>query len=300
MIDLHVHTIASDGLFSVPQLVEKAKNIRLKAMAITDHDTIKGIIENIKLFENPDEILLIPGIELSVDYKDIKEGIHILGYFVPYEDEKFNFFLEEMESSRQERNVKIINKLNEVGIKISLEEVQEVAQKEIVGRPHIAQCLINKKYVSTFDEAFDKYLGKNGIAFLPRRRISAKKGIELLRKFNCIVVLAHPYYIFESENVSKIEPIIREFLDYGLQGIEVFYPMMSKEFMENLLNLAQKYKLLYTGGSDYHGYKDLNIELGYGDGNLNVPDEILDNLINHAPSWWLEKLKNSYKMNVPK
>ncbi len=277
IIDLHTHSYASDGSMSSVELVRYAKKIGLSAIALTDHDTVDGIKEAL---EEGARIGLevIPGIEMSVNYK---QEMHILGYFVNIDHyTKIEKELGLVKQGRENRNKKIINRLNELNIDIKEDEINAMAGRDIVGRPHIARVLVSKGHVKSIEEAFDKYLSKEGLAYFKRFELQPVDGIKAIRNAGGVPVLAHP--IFLSRNYNVMDKILRELKEYGLAGVEAIYSENSKEDTGNLLRLAIKHGLLVTGGSDFHGTFKSGIELGTGRGNLKVPYELLDKLKSYA------------------
>lgn len=276
IIDLHTHSTASDGSMSPIELVRYAKEKGLAAIALTDHDTIGGIQDALA---EGDRIGLevIPGIEISTEYKP---ELHILGLFInKYDYSKIINSLKVIKEGRDIRNKKIINRLNELGVEISEEEVSLLAVGEITGRPHIAQVLVLKRYVKTLDDAFDKYLGREGLAYFKRFELAPKEGIELIRNAGGIPIMAHP--VFLRKSYDELDKLLMELKQYGLAGIEAFYSENTKEDTGKFLRLAIKHDLLVTGGSDFHGTYKTGIELGCGRGNLAVPYELLEKLKNY-------------------
>ncbi len=273
IIDLHTHSIASDGSMSPAELVRHAKDMGLAAVALTDHDTVEGIRE--ALYEgNRIGIEVIPGIEISTNYKP---EMHILGYFLDKENySSVQKELEVIRRGREDRNFKIISRLNELGIAITEKEVRAVSSGDTTGRPHFARLLMEKGYVKSMKEAFDKYLGKDGLAYFKRYELEPIDGINLIKKAGGIPVLAHPALL--KMNYNDMDKLLLELKKNGLAGIEAIYSENSKEETGNLLRLAIKHKLLVTGGSDYHGTYKNGIEIGFGRGNLKVPYELLEKL----------------------
>lgn len=248
--DLHTHTLASDGTCTPDENVRLAKEAGMHTVAITDHDTVAGIREAVTAGEKYD-IQVIAGVEISS--VGIGQDIHILGYFVPYENEEFEAELKKLRGSRHERQVLMINKLNELGINITLEKVyQRKAGKEgtdkNIGRPHIAEELMEMGLVSSMEEAFEKYLGKGGLAYICTPRISPQEAIKLIRRFGGVSVLAHPGLYDNNDYVEEL-------IVYGLDGIEVYHPDNSEENRQHYLKLADDYGLVVTGGSDFHGWR---------------------------------------------
>ncbi|KYC52612.1 MAG: DNA polymerase III PolC [Candidatus Methanofastidiosum methylothiophilum] len=244
-VDLHVHTTASDGLLSPKDILAKAKDSGLNTLAIADHDTIDGIEEGIKAAKEKG-IRLIPALEISARHE---KQVHILGYFVDYTDPKFQSFVNKLKNSREERNEKMLKKLENFGFHITMEELKANAQGNI-GRPHIADIMVKKGYVSNFGEAFEKYIGNGKPCYVPKERPDIRKSIEIIKKYKGVPVLAHPKYTF-LEN-EELENFVAYLSDIGLGGLEVFYSKHSKEEESQYLKLAEKYSLVPTAGSDYH------------------------------------------------
>ncbi len=280
MIDLHTHSTASDGTFSPEELIYLAKKEGLKALALTDHDTIDGLELAYKTSQE-ENLPFLCGLEISIKY-DGPGHFHLLGYFLYPKIPEIDTTLNQLKKAREERNKKIIEKLNSLGIKITLEELKNITKGEI-GRPHIAYLLIKKGIVKTFEEAFEKYLKKGALAYAPKALLSAQSAINLILSAKGAPVLAHPFTLklpyLELENYLKI------LKDFGLIGIEVYYTEHSPDFTKFLINCAKKFGFLITGGSDFHGKNKPDIKLGKGFGNLNVPFECYKKLKNY-----LEKL----------
>lgn len=241
--DLHVHTTASDGLLSPDEVVRWASIKRLKAVGITDHDTINGIAPAIVASENY-EVEVVPGIELSTIYE--KEEIHILGYYIDYKAEWFLDTLKKIQNSRYERAERIVGKLQGLGVDITLEQVKDIAEDGAIGRPHIARAMINKGYITNIKDAFRGYIGKGGPAYVDRYKLECAEAVEMIRKLGGVSVLAHPGLIKSKEYIGKL-------LDLGIDGIEAYHSKHDEEIIRYALTVAQSRKLLITGGSDCHG-----------------------------------------------
>ncbi len=243
-IDLHLHTNCSDGVDTPEELVATAVENGFNTIAITDHDTVTGVEPAIRAAEGTG-LEIIPGIELSAIDGD--DDIHILGYFVDYEDPDFldriKFFMEK----RYERAEKIVESLNYLGLDISLDAVLKVAHGAPIGRPHIAAALLSEKLISYYNEAFTRYIGYKGPAYVPKYNISPKEAIELLICYGGIPVLAHPMAVNRDEMIPGL-------IDCGLMGIEAVHPLHTPEKQEHYRNLAREYGLIITGGSDWHGH----------------------------------------------
>lgn len=267
-VDLHTHTTASDGLLTPAELVLLAEKKGLKALAITDHDTVSGLEEAMEEAKGL-KVEIIPGIEISTTYRG--QNIHLLGYFIDHTSPGLAEDLKELKEGRHRRNEQIIKRLNELGISISLEEVlAKRAGEGNVGRPHIAQVLVEKGVVRSIQEAFDHYLGENGKAYVPFPRLSPHEGVKLIVRYGGIPVLAHP-------GIYGQDSLIEELLAEGLVGIEVYHPDHSPQAIAKYETLAEHYQLIITGGSDYHGEGDDGPF--HGDlGSQPVGKEILDRL----------------------
>ncbi|RKD24058.1 phosphatase [Ammoniphilus oxalaticus] len=248
MVDLHTHTTASDGTYSPEQSVKRAKQKGLQALAITDHDTVGGVREAIVAGQKWG-VEIIPGIEIS----SVHEGqdIHVLGYFVDYEDTRFLNRLTELRNVRNKRNQMMIAKFNELGIKIDLEEVQQKSKMPggSIGRPHFAEALIDKGIVATMKEAFDVYLGQTGKAYVNPPRLTPQEAIYLIKDAGGVPVLAHP-------GIYDNEELVEQLLRNGLVGIEVYHPDHRPEQEEYFAALAVKYSVIQTAGSDFHGERN--------------------------------------------
>lgn len=273
MIDLHTHSTASDGTFSPEELVYLAKKEKLQALALTDHDTIDGLKSAYNTAKDLD-LPFLCGIEISIKFEG-PGHLHLLGYFLEPEIPKINDSLLKLKKAREERNKKMIEKLNNLGIKITLEELKEIAQGEI-GRPHMAILLVKKGIVKSFEEAFQKYLKKGAPAYAPKALLLPEEAIKLILEAKGIPVLAHPVTL--KLNLLELKKYIKILKNFGLMGIEVFYPEHTTDFTKFLIECAKELGLLLTGGSDFHGENKPDIKLGKGLNNLNVPFECYKNL----------------------
>lgn len=262
--EFHCHTTASDGKFSPSQVVDMAKNKNVKLLSITDHDTTEGIEEALKRAKEV-SIDFIPGIELSCNHNG--ESIHILGYFKgnDYKDENLVEFLRSLKVNRESRAISIVNNLNKYfNIKINVEDVLKISNG-VVARPHIAQAIVNAGYPYDFQYIFDKFIGNNSPAYVPNKHISIPEGIKLLKKYNCIVVLAHPKLI-------KKTPI-KDILKYDFHGIEAIYYQNFKRETDEFISLARSRNRIITCGSDFHGIsKDDTNHGNIGDMSLSEED----------------------------
>jgi 3',5'-nucleoside bisphosphate phosphatase len=247
-VDLHVHTSVSDGKYTPEEIVKKAANLGLKYLAICDHDTVDGITPALEAAKRYPGLMVIPGVEMST--LAVGSEVHMLGYFIDYNDSDFKKLLSELSDSRIGRAQAMVARLNEMGIKIEWERVKELAGDGTIGRPHIANAMLEKGYVSTFKEAFDKYIAQGGPAYVERSKITPAEAVGIILKAKGLPVLAHPF------TVNEPEKLIKELKEAGLVGMETYYNNYSPEERKTLLKLAKKYSLVAAGGSDYHGIDD--------------------------------------------
>ena len=288
-IDLHSHSTASDGRLTPLQLVERAKNLGLRALALTDHDTVAGLATFHQAGKERG-LETISGVEISAEFA--KGTMHIVGLFVESHSQAFRSFLKQLADGRKVRNPIIINKLNELGMAITMEEVEQEAGMldnapgggaidKSVGRPHIAAVLIKKGYVKTKQEVFDKYLAKGKPAYMTRFSASPEESINQIRSANGLAILAHPPYL-KADDDEDMDRIVADLKAKGLDGIEVYYSTHTPEQTALCARLAQKYGLVSSGGSDFHGEPGRNgasVELGSGiNGRLCIPYEVLEKL----------------------
>ena len=265
--DLHVHSTASDGRYSPAEIIRKAAEVGLTIIAISDHDTVNGIPDALSAAREFPQLRVIPAVEISTD---IPNGeAHVLGYFIDYTNQDFKASLEQMRNSRLERAHKMVEKLRVMGFGIEWRRVREIAGNSTLGRPHIAQALLEKGYIESFKEAFSKYIGHGGPAYVEREKLTPAEAVQLVLKANGLPVLAHPL------TVPDPEPTVKELKAFGMVGIEVYYADYPFEKVSSLLNLANKYNLIPTGGSDYHGIDDIT-ETMIGD--INVPIRFVEEL----------------------
>lgn len=260
--DLHIHTYYSDGLNSPTEVVNLAVNNRLTAIALTDHDSVAGIDEALEIANNHG-LIVIPGIEIST----VNEGqdIHILGYYIDYKNPKLLEKLHDLRSAKINRNLRIINRLNQLGIEITIDEVNSkaMAANVRIGRPHIAQVLVEKKYVKNIREAYIRFLGEQGQAYIVTESISPEAGIDLVKEAGGASVLAHP-------GIYNDDALLFRLIEYGLDGIEVYHPDHNVQTINTLRKIAKAHSLIITGGSDYHGLRDYT-PFHAALGSYNVP-----------------------------
>ena len=271
-VDLHIHTTASDGEYAPREVVRIAHELGLKAIAITDHDSISGLDEALSAGKEYG-LEVIPGVEISVDYKG---EMHILGYYVDLHDYDLAQMLEYMRTSRERRNRKIVEKLSEIGIHIEYDELK-AKHGETVGKPHIAQKIIEKGFAKDVHEAIQNYLIEGKPAYVPREKVSPKDAIFRISASGGVPVLAHPYFL--CPNKEKVHDTIRILAKVGISGLEVFYQGYGPEEILPLSELCDELGLVKTGGTDFHGPKTTP---GINMGSINVPYETVEKLKERA------------------
>jgi predicted metal-dependent phosphoesterase TrpH len=273
-IDLHLHTTASDGVMSPSEIVRYAKLKGLQAIAITDHDTIEGLEEGLSEGERID-FEVIPGIEISAEHPP--GSMHLLGFFVDIHHPFLNERLKYLQKARAERNPKIVEKLNRLGVQITYEEVLKASGGGQVGRPHFAQVLLEKKYIRTYQEAFERFLKKGAPAYVEKFRFKAKEAIQFINEAKGVAVLAHPNTL-HMNGYSELGSLIRRLIEEGLKGIEVYYPEHSVLEVAQYKALAERHGLLMTGGTDYHGIEKNELDIGVGRGDMKLPYSMVEEL----------------------
>jgi predicted metal-dependent phosphoesterase TrpH len=254
--DLHTHSSASDGDLNPSQLVELAASKGLTAISLTDHDTLTGIPMALESGSRH-AVDVITGVEISAEYEP--GMLHILGYFPVFPD-GMEVDLARVQAARRERIPRIVRKLNDLGVMLTEEDIIELAGEAQIGRPHIAKVLLNEGYVSSFDEAFDEYLGKGKKAYVPKEKMTCEKAIGLIRNYRGLPVLAHPYTLHLED--ADLKSFIKELRQWGLVGIEVYYPDHTPDDTTRYLHMAQEFGLLITGGTDFHGADRKTVSLG--------------------------------------
>ena len=270
LIDLHVHSQHSDGT-SPPDLIDLASRSGLSCISITDHDTVSGLQSAVQYSANSD-VRLITGLEISVD----EPRAHILGYGIDHDDPRLCGALERIAESRDNRNPRIVQRLQQLGYGVTMEDVEAQSEGGIIGRVHIARALADRGYFADIDAVFDNLIGRGRPAYVDRERLTAKEGIALIRDAGGVAVLAHPGLL--SEDPAEITQIVSSLMECGLQGIEAMYTEHSRELTRFLIDLATAKNLVWTGGTDFHGENKPEIRLGIGRGDIVVPDEVAERL----------------------
>ena len=280
-IDLHIHSTASDGSLTPAEIIDHAQKLNLAAIAITDHDSIYGSKEALRT-GIPPSVKFLTGVEISAAHPAFFPGsgsFHILGYGIRLDNHALNQTLNKLREARKNRNPKIIKRLNELGFKISLEDVKLTVADGQLGRPHIAYAMIKKGFVESMDEAFDKFLGAGKPAYVDKERIGCEQAIKMIRGARGVPVLAHPA-LLNIDDDWQMDELIRNLIKIGIRGIEVYYPEHSSEQTQLYKELAIKYDLLMTGGTDFHGSITPKIKMGTGKGNLFIPYKLYEQLAN--------------------
>jgi 3',5'-nucleoside bisphosphate phosphatase len=245
-IDLHTHSTASDGVYSPTELLHKAKEIGLRVLALTDHDTTEGLEEAARAARTLD-VDLIPGIEINTDVSGGE--VHVLGYFPEFQRPEFQSVLKVLRDARERRGQRMVELLNEHGVNITWDRVREIAQGS-VGRPHVAKALQEAGYVQTIGEAFDKYIGNGCYAYVPRYKLTPEDAVHLVASANGLPVIAHP---LELPGLEELRNWLPGLCEAGMVGLETYYGLYTPENERELLTLAYEYNLVPTGGSDFHG-----------------------------------------------
>ena len=267
-VDLHIHSTASDGRFSPADIVHKSAKHGLTIIALSDHDTVDGIIPALTAAKAYPQLSIIPCVEISTD---VPHGeIHVLGYFIDYTDQELLATLERMRNSRRQRAQRMTAKLGDLGIHIKWQRVQEIASGSSIGRPHIAQAMLEKGYITSIKQAFTNYIERDGPAYVEREKMTPAEAVGLILKASGLPVMAHPL------TINDYEPMVAELKTAGLVGLEAYYNNYTADEINRLVSLADRYNLIATGGSDYHGLDDSTETMI---GGAEVPMESAERLI---------------------
>ena len=267
VVDLHLHTTASDGRLTPKELINLAARKGLRVVAVTDHDSTEGLGEALEAAKAFPQLTVIPGIELSTDIPG--DEIHVLAYFVRHKDEELLATLRKFRQGRLERGKGMVEKLREMGLDIEWQRVQEIARDGAVGRPHVALALMEKGYVSQTNEAFEKYIGRNGPAYVEREKLTPVEAVETITSWGGVAVLAHPAQLLD------LDANLEDLKAAGLVGMEVYYAQYSEERIQELASTAAKHGLLPCGGSDYHALDNPGERLP---GTMGPPPEVVERL----------------------
>lgn len=242
--DLHIHTNFSDGFYSPKEIVSMAKQRGLEIISITDHDNVSALHEAMKYGEEIG-VEVIAGVEISSDIKD--REIHILGYFIDIDSQELEHYLNFFREERLKRAIRIVKNLNSLGLPLRIEDVLEKSKNSAVGRPHIAQAMLEKKLISSYYEAFNKYIGNGGPAYEKKVHLSPQSAFKIINDAGGLSFIAHPAYMEQS--------LLKELIDQGADGIEVIHSSHSPDQVRFYRGIVNEYFLLESGGSDFHGGK---------------------------------------------
>ena len=270
LIDLHLHTYYSDGTFTPEQVAKAAEEMKLAAISLTDHDTIEGCDRLAKACDERN-IEFIPGTELSVDIEG--NEMHLLGYFLDTQNERLITETTKYQQNRTNRVHGLVDQLNELGIELDADDVFDLAKCKAPGRPHVARALVKHGFCGSVDEAFSRFLRRGGAAWVPKTNVDYREGIELIHQAGGLAVMAHP-------GLNKIDHLIPDLVKAGLDGLECWHTRHPKSTAKRYREMAERYGLIITGGSDCHG-------AGRGHpliGTVRVPYEILEKMKSRLPA----------------
>ena len=251
--DLHLHTTFSDGRLTPTQLVELCADRGIRYAAVTDHDSTEGIGEALEAARRFRDLEIIVGVELSTDVQDSE--IHLLGYFVDHEDDELQGTLSTFRDGREGRARKMVERLDEMGLPVPWERVEELSGGGAIGRPHIAQAMVEAGYIEYPKDAFDRYLGRNGPAYVERARLTPAEAVRMVVSNGAVPVMAHPTFSvprMDDEGVAELRRILVELRGEGLAGMEVYYGVYEPDTVALLKSMADELGLIACGGSDYH------------------------------------------------
>jgi len=269
--DLHLHSTGSDGRLSPEQVVDMAAGKGLDVIALTDHDSVSGIDGAIRQAAKYPHLQVIPGVEINTDLATGE--LHVLGYFINYKDSEFAAALEKIRESRVGRAQKMVRKLNKLGLAVDWQRVQDLARGESICRPHIAQAMLEKGYVSSEREAFDHYIGRDGPAYVEREKVRPADAVRIIKKAGGLPVLAHP------ADIQDLDKLLNELIAAGLVGLETYYGNYDAKTIKRLAGVAERYKLFTTGGTDYHHFGD-GVEVPMG--SVDIPRDSIEKLFKSA------------------
>lgn len=282
-VDLHLHSTASDGTRSPFELIELAAERKISIISITDHDTFDGIPQGMEAADSMG-IIMIPGVELSVDLEEKGLSAHLLGYFPGSDPERLissstplGKAVTFVQEGRERRNPCILEKLGQLGMHVDINSLKLIAGGDVIGRPHIAEALIAGGYVRNFREAFDRFLAKGKPAYVERDRLPVHEAVRLIADAEGLPVMAHPGYIQMEPNELKL--FFGRMKNYGLAGIEAYYPSHSTQFTGLLKEFSSRYELVLTGGTDYHGRKQDAVPLGGKQDGFHITTEMVEDFL---------------------
>lgn len=277
MIDLHCHTTASDGIKTPSGLIDYAIEKNVGILAVTDHDTVSGLEEAVNYAADKD-IVLIPGIEFSIDYQG--GSFHLVGLYIDHNYKPLIDKTVHLQDVRDRRIYRIIEDLERHGIEIPVEEVMLESAGGAIGRPHVARVLLKHGYANNINEVFKKYLVKGKPGYVKKERIKLEEAVSLIKGAGGLSIIAHPVSL-NYRDMTQFENILKGFIDFEVDGIEAYSSMHKTSEISSFLELADRYKLIVSGGSDYHGDKDEKI--GYYLPSKPIPYEIYEKIRMHQP-----------------
>ena len=269
-VDLHIHTTASDGLLTPRQLIDQIATTSLRIIAVTDHDSTDGLHETIRASDSHSQLTVIPGIELGTATNDSE--LHLLGYFIDAGNVELQAKLEQFRKERVDVARAMVDRLEEIKRPVSWERVVEMAGGS-VGRPHIARAMVEAGHVKTVAEAFDRFIGETGIARVSRPKLHPVEALEMIHRAGGAGVIAHP------RTVNKLDSLVKQLVDAGLVGIEVYAEKYTSDRRDSYLDIATRYALVPCGGSDYHA---LGAENETIPGTNGPPPDTASNLLKRA------------------
>ena len=273
-VDLHIHSTASDGSLSPSGIIEIAEAMGLRAIAIADHDTLEGSAEAMR-YRDLTDVEILPAIEISAQFDP--GAMHVLGYLIRLNEPSLRQTVKIVQEARVKRNHQIIERLQTLGVEITYEEIVEISGGGQVGRPHIAQVLLNKGVVHNIDEAFIKFLRKGCSAYVERYRLQPLEAIQAILRAGGVPVLAHPFTL-NAKTEGDLDRIVSELKESGLKGVEAYYPGPGPARTALYERLADRHGLLVTGGTDFHGTLKPGIQIGIGSGDLRIPYRLVEEL----------------------
>lgn len=268
-----MHSLFSDGSDTPEQLIDLAVANGVAAVALTDHDTIKGVARFTQAAEQAG-IEAIPGVEISTSAA--AADMHMLGYFMNSSDRMLAQQLDWIRSARQARNEEILHNLHKLGLPLTWPEIRSFAGDDVIGRPHFARAMVERGYCKNTREAFSLYLARGRPGYARRRTLVAEEAIEIIRGAGGVAVLAHPFTL--GLNDLDLSDLLRVLRGHGLGGMEIYYPQHSAAQVRTYLQMADKHDLVPSGGTDYHGSLTPDLTPGRGFGTLSVPDELVERL----------------------
>ncbi|MBN1880136.1 PHP domain-containing protein [bacterium] len=275
LVDLHVHTSASDGTYTPAEVITEASRSGLMIIAITDHDTLAGL-DDAEIQGHQLGIRVIRGIELSAEYKN--QSVHMLGLGLAKPDTSFAETLQLIHHGRLQRNPRIVRNLNQLGYDITMDDVRSFADGDIIGRIHIAQAMMHRGYVDNIDEAFHRFIGRGKPAYEERFRLSVEDAVEMIHRIEGLAIVAHPGLLSGGDDLPTLRHRVSEFRDMGIDGVETHYPTHDEYYFTKIVQVTREFDLLESGGSDYHGLVKSN-QLGFGSGNHPITTDYLHPLL---------------------